>query len=308
MESDPPFQEKYKSLFGSVMEQMTTTEKSARERLLGLPAKLGLFQVVNHGISGEILARMKCEQQKLFWQPFQKKVKEKFLDTSTDYYHWGNPNATSLMQFSWSEAFHIPLNHVQMWKEYNSTLSTTVAEFAEMVSELAQKIAEILAENFLGYKSNYFARNCQPSSCYLRMSRYPPCPISSDSICGLVPHTDSDFLTILYQDQVGGLQMLKDGKWVGIKPNPQALIINVGDLFQAWSNGAYKSIEHRVVTNHEVERFSVGYFLCPSSDTFIQCCGEPALYRKFSFREYRQQVQEDVKSTGNKVGLPRFLM
>lgn len=47
-----------------------------------------------------------------------------------------------------------------------------------------------------------------------------------------MPHTDSDFLTILYQDQVGGLQLVKDGKWVAVKPNPDALIINIGDLFQ----------------------------------------------------------------------------
>ena len=63
------------------------------------------------------------------------------------------------------------------------------------------------------------------------MNRYPPCPLAS-KVFGLVPHTDSDFLTILFQDQVGGLQLLKDGKWIKVKPNPQALIINIGDLFQ----------------------------------------------------------------------------
>lgn len=79
---------------------------------------------------------------------------------------------------------------------------------------------------------------------------------------------------------------------------------------QAWSNGVYKSVEHRVVANHEQERFSFAYFFCPSDDTVIQSCSEPSMpsmYRKFTFREYRQQVQEDVKTTGNKVGLSRFL-
>ena len=77
---------------------------------------------------------------------------------------------------------------------------------------------------------------------------------------------------------------------------------------QAWSNGVYKSVEHRVVANHENERFSLAYFFCPSHDTVIESCSsEPSIYRKFSFREYRQQVQEDVKTTGEKVGLSRFL-
>lgn len=107
--------------------------------------------------------------------------------------------------------------------------SSTMEHFATTVSDLAQKLAEILAEK-MGQESTYFKENCVPSSCYLRMNHYPPCPISE--ISGLMPHTDSDFLTILHQDQVGGLQLVKDGKWFAVKPNPEALIINIGDLFQ----------------------------------------------------------------------------
>lgn len=103
-------------------------------------------------------------------------------------------------------------------------------KFAGTVSNLAQRLAEILAEE-LGHKSTFFMENCLPSTCYLRMNRYPPCPISPD-VFGLMPHTDSDFLTILHQDEVGGLQLVKDGEWIAVKPNPDALIINIGDLFQ----------------------------------------------------------------------------
>ena len=209
--------------------------------------------------------------------------------------------------------------------------SSTMGQFAATVSDLAQRLVEILAEE-MGHKSTFFKEKCLPSTCYIRMNRYPPCPTSQ--IFGLMPHTDSDFLTILHQDQVGGLQLVKDGRWIAVKPNPEALIINIGDLFQvisnvnptistwafshawrwafpcvqAWSNGVYKSVQHRVVTNQKVERFSTAYFLCPSYDAVIESCVEPLLYRKFSFREFRQQVQEDVQKLGYKVGLPRFLV
>lgn len=76
---------------------------------------------------------------------------------------------------------------------------------------------------------------------------------------------------------------------------------------QAWSNDVYKSVEHRVVTNKLAERFSTAYFLCPSYETLIQSCVEPSVYRKFSFKEFRQQVQHDVDKLGYKVGLPRFI-
>ncbi|KAL6990822.1 Gibberellin 2-beta-dioxygenase 8 [Sarracenia purpurea var. burkii] len=186
-------------------------------------------------------------------------------------------------------------------------------QFATTVSELAQKLAEILAEEILGEKSRFFREECVGSSCYLRMNRYPPCPLmspssSSSSVLGLMPHTDSDFLTILHQDQIGGLQLVKDGKWVSVKPNPDALIINIGDLFQAWSNGVYRSVEHRVVTNKVSERFSTAYFLCPSYDTQIQSCVQPSIYRRFSFGEFRRQVQDDVQTFGYKIGLPGFLL
>lgn len=79
-------------------------------------------------------------------------------------------------------------------------------------------------------------------------------------------------------------------------------------MMQAWSNGTYKSVKHRVVTNMLKERFSIAFFMCPSYDTVVQSCVGPAIYRSFSFREYRDQVQDDVKKFGHKIGLPRFLV
>ncbi|KVH97403.1 Non-heme dioxygenase N-terminal domain-containing protein [Cynara cardunculus var. scolymus] len=201
----------------------------------------GFFQVVNHGISWEILEKMRHEQVKAFKKPFHDKVNgngHRELNFPADSYRWGTPSATCLQQLAWSEAFH--------------------------------KLAEILAEK-LGQTSDFFKKNCVPSMCYIRMSRYPPCPVTPQ-VLGLMPHTDSDFLTILHQDQVGGLQLQKNGKWINY------------------------------------ERFSTAYFLCPSYETVIESCGESSVYRRFSFREFRQQVQDDVKRFGHKIGLSRFIL
>nr|GLL28780.1 gibberellin 2-beta-dioxygenase 8 [Ipomoea trifida] len=267
----------------------------------------GFFQVVNHGVSREILEKMRSEQVKLFRKPFQEKMKDRNLNFSTGSYRWGAPSATCLRQLSWSEAFHVPLSDISGGSVSRpNNLSSTMDEFATSLSDLAQRLARILAEK-LGHKSTYFEETCLPTTCYVRMNRYPACRIH-DNVFGLTPHTDSDFLTILHQDQIGGLQLVKDGKWISVKPNPDAIVINIGDLFQAWSNGVYKSVEHRVVAHETKERFSAAFFLCPSYDTTIQSCSQPSLYRTFTFGEFRQQVQEDVKNFGYKVGLPRFLV
>lgn len=76
---------------------------------------------------------------------------------------------------------------------------------------------------------------------------------------------------------------------------------------QALSNGEYRSIKHRVVASEKVERFSVAYFHCPSDDAVIESYIKPSIYRSFTFREFRHQTHKDVKQTGDKVGLSRFL-
>lgn len=103
-------------------------------------------------------------------------------------------------------------------------------EFAAAMSKLARLLAGVLAEN-LGHCKEVIQDICDESACFLRLNHYPACPVSPE-IFGLVPHTDSGFLTILCQDHVGGLQLMKDYKWVAVKPNHEALIVNIGDLFQ----------------------------------------------------------------------------
>ncbi|KAL2524020.1 Gibberellin 2-beta-dioxygenase 8 [Abeliophyllum distichum] len=330
---DPPFQETYKNLFNSWtdieldknyeelfnveecelplidlnMLNMGDFEREAcKKQIAKASREWGFFQVVNHGISSQVLEKMRREQIKAFKKPFHEKTNGNDLKFSTGSYIWGTPSPNCLRQLSWSEAYHVSLSDI-LGSGSLCTLRSTMEQFAGKVSELAQKLAEILAEKLGHNYSTFFKETCVQSTCFVRMNRYPACPISSQMF-GIMPHTDSNFLTILHQDHVGGLQFVKDGKWISIKPNPEALIVNIGDLFQVWSNNAYKSVHHRVVANKLKERFSTAYFLCPSYDTVIQSCVEPSAYRKFSFREYRQQVQKDVKSFGYKVGLARFLV
>lgn len=272
----------------------------------------GFFQVRNHGVPQELLDEMRREQARLFRLPFETKATAGLLNDS---YRWGTPTATSPRQLSWSEAFHVPLAGVSgsgTTCDFGdlTTLRDVTREVAGAMSKLAGTLARVLAEALLGRRpaGERFPEGCDETTCFLRLNRYPACPISHGAL-GLVPHTDSDFLTVLCQDQqVGGLQLMKGGRWVAVKPIPGTLVVNIGDLFQAWSNNRYKSVEHKVMTNARTERYSVAYFLCPSYDSPIGTCEEPSLYRTFTFGEYRRRVQEDVKRTGKKVGLPNFLV
>ncbi|OVA01139.1 Oxoglutarate/iron-dependent dioxygenase [Macleaya cordata] len=332
--ADPPLQDQYGELLRNSSDEICMKKRDQRTGIIGeceLPlidlgglmscderkkrecvaaiakasSEWGFFQVVNHGISQQLLEEMRREQMKVFQMPFEKKASCGLLNDS---YRWGNPKATSSKQFSWSEAFHVPLTKISERACYGefTSLREVMEQFAASMSKLARLLAGVLAEN-LGQPRTAFDEICNDDTCFLRLNRYPKCEITPDMI-GLIPHTDSDFLTILYQDQVGGLQLMKDSKWVAVKPHREALIVNIGDLFQAWSNNEYKSVEHKVMANGKMERYSIAYFLCPSYDSLIGSCKEPSLYKKFTFGEFRKQVQEDVKKTGQKIGLPRFLL
>ncbi|KAB5537960.1 hypothetical protein DKX38_015493 [Salix brachista] len=210
----------------------STTEReplACAEAICRASSEWGFFQVVNHGISPELVRNMRREQVKLFQTPFDKKATCGVLNNS---YRWGTPTATCPKQFSWSEAFHIPLSKVSEQACYGefSSLREVMVEFSAAMSKLARVLAGVLAGN-LGHPRGVFENICQENNCFLRLNRYPACPVSPE-ISGLVPHTDSDFLTILSQDEVGGLQLMKDSKWVAVNPNQDALIVNIGDLFQ----------------------------------------------------------------------------
>lgn len=96
--------------------------------------KWGFFQVVNHCISQDVFDRMKIEQVKLFRQPFVKKANEKLLNLSTGCYRFGNPNATSLKNFSWSEAFHIPLSSISGLRDFNCLIRYIYTHFFFLAS------------------------------------------------------------------------------------------------------------------------------------------------------------------------------
>lgn len=114
--------------------------------------------------------------------------------------------------------------------DYTRSIRSTIEAFVKNVSDLAKSLAEILAQP-LGVESSYFKENCPPRTSFLRLNRYSPCPFSSQ-VLGLCSHTDTAFLTIVHQDEVHGLELFNGGRWIGVKPNPEALVVNIGDLFE----------------------------------------------------------------------------
>ncbi|CAN4105723.1 unnamed protein product [Withania somnifera] len=128
----------------------------------------------------------------------------------------------------------------------------------------------------------------------MRMNYYPPCP-EPDRAIGLSPHSDADALTILFQlNETQGLQVRKDGIWMPIRPLPNALIVNIGDMMEIVSNGVYRSIEHRAIVNSNEERLSVATFYNINLDSELGPANSligphnPAIFRRIPAQKYLQ--------------------
>lgn len=100
-----------------------------------------------------------------------------------------------------------------------------------MVKKLGDSLFELLSEA-LGLNSNHLKEMGCSEGLYLQGQYYPPCP-EPELTLGARDHADTSFLTVLQQDQIGGLQILHENQWVDVTPVHGALIVNVGDLLQA---------------------------------------------------------------------------
>jgi isopenicillin N synthase-like dioxygenase len=134
--------------------------------------------------------------------------------------------------------------------------------YSAHMDALARRLMALIAVS-LNLKPNHFEPFMLDPTCTTRLLHYPPQPASAQlGQIGCGSHTDWGAITLLAQDDAGGLQArLPDGQWQGISPIPYGLVVNSGDMMQRWTNDRYLSNLHRVINKVSGrERYSIAYF------------------------------------------------
>lgn len=252
----------------------------------------GFFQVVNHGVSMEFVQNFRTQCLDVFALPREQKDR---ISRRSSGSQWG---------YDFRPA-HGPLEVLQLnpWDSrqlhaYAHELFPTSSEgFIALYEEanlvfrnLAMEILDILRRG-LGVDGKHFQAHRNESQGVLRANYYHQSK-AAEQVVGLVPHVDGNLFTILHQQDVSGLEVLKDGRWIPITPKNDAFCINVADIMQVLTNGEYRSVQHRAIAPKSRARLSFAYFLIPAKGVTLVPAPElvdslhPPRYRPFTWADF----------------------
>ncbi|XP_020578195.1 gibberellin 2-beta-dioxygenase 8 [Phalaenopsis equestris] len=266
----------------------------------------GIFRLVNHGLPCELSGRIQAETRRILELPFERKRAEMSEPGGGGpvVYFWGTPAVSlSLRSVNWLEGLHVPLAGIRSGEGvlgWSASFRPLMEEYGKHMERIVRTLFNSLATD-LKLDHAHLDSCMDPSNGIFRMYRYLCLP-QAQSFIGMGAHTDSSVLTVVDEDDVGGLQVFHGDAWFHIMPVPNSLIVNIGDMLQVISNDEYRSVEHRVVDNGAKERISLCFFVFPKEAFKLRSFR----YREFTYSEYKAQVQKDIKETGDKVGLKRF--
>jgi len=238
----------------------------------------GFFQIIGHGIPQPLQEAVFKSAQAVFDLPYDEKVKLKSA-VGRGYEIIGSQTLQPGTKPDMKEGYFVgpeiqdngpPYRdfwHPNKWPSESvlpsKRFKTPILEYREKLSELSMTVMHILAEGLPYGSRDIFNDFCIDPLAVVRLLHYPPQPNLDDKQqLGAGAHTDFGAVTLLLQDEKGGLQVLNQstGSWIDVPPNPAAYVVNVGDMLETWTKSEYRSNVHRVINRSGTHRYSVPFF------------------------------------------------
>ena len=308
-----------------VADPLSRDAADAVERIAVACRQWGFFQVIHHGVDAALIEATWRETDSFFHQP--QAVKDSILRTKENPWGYYN-NELTKNQRDRKEVFDYTREGVDpiygsenRWPALAPSFRDVLCRYRDAVTGLGISLLEafcvgldlppdFMHASFVGNHTGFIRLNYYPVADPLEGSAVEHQPVAD---LGVHHHTDAGALTVLLQDDVGGLQVFRDGFWHDIPPVPGAFVINTGDMMQVWSNDIYQAAIHRVLAMKSRDRYSIPFFFNPSADTDVSplpsvVTGDrPARYRTVNWAEFRgRRTDGDYADYGPEVQISQY--
>nr|GMD59735.1 1-aminocyclopropane-1-carboxylate oxidase homolog 1-like [Ipomoea batatas] len=226
----------------------------------------GFFQAINHGIPTGLIDEMIDGVRRFHEQDTEVKKQFYSRDSTKPFIYNTNFDFYTAPAANWRDTMYCTMApNPPKPEELPQVCRDVLREYSKHVMGLGLSLLELMSEA-LGLPKNYLQKMGCGEGLFLVGHYYPACP-QPQLTFATSSHSDSGFITLLIQDQIGGLQVLYENQWVDVPPLPGAVVVNIGDLLQASpfyihliTNDKFKSSQHRVVAQKIGPRTSLASF------------------------------------------------
>lgn len=251
--------------------------------------EVGFLYIAGHGVPPALVERVFAEVRRFFALPDERKMAVHMRNSPCHrgYYPLFEENTDPDLTADLKEGFDIalelgpddpdviagrPLHGPNQWPVDLPGFRETLEEYYAAMRQLACRLLRAFALG-LDIPEDFFEDKVDKPLAQLRTLHYPPQAghIEAETLgCGA--HTDYGCLTILAQDDVGGLQLCNSaGEWISAPPIPGTFVVNIGDQMARWTNDIFAATRHRVINTSGRERYSLPFFFDPNYDTVVEC-------------------------------------
>jgi isopenicillin N synthase-like dioxygenase len=287
----------------------------------------GFFQITDHGVGRSLIDRVHAGMRAFFALP--RAEKSRIERTHSNVWGYYDRELTKNTR-DWKEIFDVGPEEAEgpvagatpQWPVGLPGFKTAMTEYMAASRNVANRLLAAIAVNLGASADELLTKFGADDSAFLRLNFYPLCadPAPADASTtapaghlGINHHTDAGALTVLIQNEQPGLQVCIDGRWTLVEPLPEALVINIGDIVQVWSNDRYRAPLHRVLANSHDPRYSAAFFFNPSYETdyapLVSMCraDSPPRYRPINWGEFRaRRAAGDYADYGHEVQIADF--